>query len=293
MLTNYDDALWTAFKPLWNDLRTAGDTLLVAGGYGLFLKQLWLMEHPEVPSIVSLGQWVDPRPRVTKDLDVVVGCDLIAQAEHNRALAAILHKNGFVASPINPRWQFKKSLAPDRDIIVELHAPSPPKHAPDLIADRMRIKHKPSLGDAGVHCRTNPEAIGCEHHPFHFTLEGLPLSVPNPVTWSVMKLAAMADRWARADEEDRRPEERDYLSAQAIKHARDICRVVAMVTIDERDQAEAVSGAIDGHPVFIRSKKNHAEFFQHARSRGTLAVRDMWREDDLGRIQEILAHWFG
>ena len=38
-----DDPLWPEFKLLWGDLKEAGDSLLVAGGYGLLLKQHWLI----------------------------------------------------------------------------------------------------------------------------------------------------------------------------------------------------------------------------------------------------------
>lgn len=38
-----DDLLWPHFQPLWRDLVAACSTnILVAGGYGLFLKQRWL-----------------------------------------------------------------------------------------------------------------------------------------------------------------------------------------------------------------------------------------------------------
>ena len=34
-----DDPLWPHFEPLWNDLLKMSSRLLVAGDYGLFLKQ--------------------------------------------------------------------------------------------------------------------------------------------------------------------------------------------------------------------------------------------------------------
>lgn len=42
----------------------------------------------------------------------------------------------------------------------ELHAPFPHQHESGLVADRIRVKRKPSLGERGFHARTNPEAIG-------------------------------------------------------------------------------------------------------------------------------------
>ncbi len=37
------DGLWPHFVPLWTDLRAITPTLLLAGGYALFLKQRWLI----------------------------------------------------------------------------------------------------------------------------------------------------------------------------------------------------------------------------------------------------------
>src|SRR5438046_2354311 len=39
------DPLWPYFVPLWTDLRKIAPGLLLAGGYGLFLKQQWLVSQ--------------------------------------------------------------------------------------------------------------------------------------------------------------------------------------------------------------------------------------------------------
>ena len=41
---NVDDPLWRYFVPLWADLTAVAPGLLLAGGYGLFLKQSWLAD---------------------------------------------------------------------------------------------------------------------------------------------------------------------------------------------------------------------------------------------------------
>ena len=48
-----DDLLWPHFQPLWRDLVAASSTnILVAGGYGLFLKQRWLSSSASLPTVV-------------------------------------------------------------------------------------------------------------------------------------------------------------------------------------------------------------------------------------------------
>ena len=50
-----DDLLWPHFRPLWRDLVAACSTnILVAGGYGLFLKQRWLSNTVGLPTVVPI-----------------------------------------------------------------------------------------------------------------------------------------------------------------------------------------------------------------------------------------------
>jgi hypothetical protein len=80
------DPLWSHFHPLWTDLsRVASDDLLVAGGYGLYLKQRFLLANPALPIAVPLDRWLDATPRVTKDLDLVLVWTLLP---HKNAIRA-------------------------------------------------------------------------------------------------------------------------------------------------------------------------------------------------------------
>ena len=87
------DLLWAHFRPLWIDLvDSGGKDLLVAGGYGLFLKQNWLFRNQETPSLVPIAQWTTNEPRVTKDLDLVVSLDVIAEEQSHRGVLSALAK---------------------------------------------------------------------------------------------------------------------------------------------------------------------------------------------------------
>jgi hypothetical protein len=55
MSGNEQDELWPHFVPIWTDLRNIAPGLLLAGGYGLFLKQQWLQVNPDVPVIVPIS----------------------------------------------------------------------------------------------------------------------------------------------------------------------------------------------------------------------------------------------
>jgi hypothetical protein len=291
-----DDLLWPHFQPLWRDLVAASSTnILVAGGYGLFLKQRWLSSSANVPTVVPIPNWLEATPRVTKDVDLVLGLDLIKDASHQKSVVSALTQNGFEASDreSEQRWKFLKRLSGDQLIVVEMHAQRPDPGEEGITATDKRVKHKPSLGQQGVHGRTNPEAVGSEQHPFEFSLDNIKLVVPNPVTWSVMKLTATRDRWGSSQDLARDEEFRMFSRLQAAKHAQDVYRVIAMMTMEERDRASEVVKSLIGTDAFNAAK----QFWQnHFAGTPIPVVREIvvkWREGDAAIIHGVLSGWFG
>ncbi len=289
------DPLWPHFHPLWTDLsRVASDDLLVAGGYGLYLKQRFLLANPALPLAVPLDRWLDATPRVTKDLDLVISLDLIATQERHQGILDALERNGFRVSdrPSGRRWQFVKTLADSRVVLVELHAPRPESSHPGVMATEHRVKHRPSLGDAGIHGRTNPEAAGCELSPFRFELDGIAPAVVNPVTWSIMKLTAMDDRWANAQVQDSQEEARNFAQQQANKHAQDVCRVIASVTRGELETSGTICESLRGTPTFRRAAAIWIAAFTNKNSPPVLSAMRNWSSEDFEIIRGLGNSWF-
>jgi len=288
------DLLWPHFQPLWRDLIAASSTnILVAGGYGLFLKQRWLSSSAAFPTVVPIPNWLDATPRVTKDVDLVLGLDLIKDASHQKSVVSALTQNGFEASDreSEQRWKFLKRLSGDQLIVVEMHAQRPDPGVDGITATDKRVKHKPSLGEQGVHGRTNPEAVGSELHPFQFSLDDVNLVVPNPVTWSVMKLTATRDRWALS--QDIELDDREFSRLQAAKHAHDVYRVIAMMTMEERDRASEVVNSLSGTDAFNTAKQCWQNDFADNPIPVVREVVGKWREGDAATIRGVLSGWFG
>ncbi len=289
------DPLWPHFHPLWTDLqKVASSDLRVAGGYGLFLKQKFLLANPALPVVVSLDRWLDASPRVTKDLDLVVGLDLIATEGRHQSILDALESNGFAVSerPSGRRWQFVKTLPDNRIVLVELHAPRPENDHPGVTATDHRVKHKPSLGDAGIHGRTNPEAAGGDLYPFRFEIDGINPAVVNPVTWSVMKLTAMDDRWTSSQNVDAEEETRNFAQQQALKHAQDVCRIVASMTRTERDTTDAICETLKRTPSFQRAASIWNETFAGEKSPPVVSARLNWSPEDFEIIRSVGSRWF-
>ena len=290
-----DDLLWPHFSPLWRDLGAASSTnILVAGGYGLFLKQRWLSEGSMSRTVVPIQNWQDATPRVTKDVDLVLGLDLIKDAAHQKSVITALNKNGFEASdrPHEQRWKFIKRLQGNQLIVVEMHAQRPDPAEAGVTATDKRVKHKPSLGEQGVHGRTNPEAVGSELHPFQFAMDGIDLNVPNPVTWSVMKLTATSDRWALSQEPQLDVEPREFNREQAAKHAQDVYRIVAMMTMEERDRASEVVASIVETDAFRIATRCWQKHFAETPIPVVQQLGTKWLSDDATTIREVLSGWF-
>ena len=259
--------MWPEFKPLWHELQKAEGLLQVAGGYGLFLKQHWLIAKQSVPTVVPLRQWHDAAPRVTKDVDIVVSLDLIASKSAQALMAQALERCGFGLDPKapKPRWQFSKQIGADRQMLVEFHAQLPDARHKNLAIDkRRRVKHKPSLGEHGIHGRQNPEAVGSDYHPFCFEIEDLSIAVPNPVSWCLMKLGALRDRWRKSQDQTRDAEYRNFHREQAMKHSRDVCRAVALMTLEERNHTRSVLEIIRPTPEYQIAAPLCAELFAAA-----------------------------
>lgn len=308
------DDLWPHFAPLWADLRQMAPGLLLAGGYGLFLKQQWLIAQArflgipdgnsvviekgpkivvgEVRTLVSIHRWIEQTPRVTKDFDFIASLDLIASPTEQRRLDDVLKRHNFAAVPENARWQFTKSIGKHEQVVLDFHTPSPTNNRQDLRVEGRRVKPQPSLGQTGVHGRENPEANGSELHPFSFKFKGLKIALPNSVTLAVMKLTAMRDRWLMSQDASRSAEVREFESRQARKHAEDVFRIVAMITAEENEIGNGILKVVRGNSSYLVAATIFLQFFKTEENWGWRAVEEKWQLEDFQIIQNTLAGWF-
>jgi hypothetical protein len=280
------------FLLIWSAMQANGIApLAVAGGYGLLLKQRWLSQQASPDILVPFERWTNPNPRATKDFDLVIDLDFLKDEKSQELMTDLLKKLEYVVTAENPRWQFEKSITENKKIIVEFHAESPAADTIGLESCRIRVKRKPSLNEKGIHARKNPEAIGCNESPFTLPIQDQEILLPNPITWSIMKLTALADQLGRSREPDRTSESRTFCQKQAEKHAEDVCRIVAMISSGEADQAVRVASVLRADPAFDRAVKIVKDLFSDDGD-GTMMTEKSWEADDHGQIRELLNSWF-
>jgi len=69
--------LRSSLLDLHSSLGTKGVSLILGGGFGLFLKQLDLLTKENTRTLMPIEAW--PRPRTTNDLDLFVPLELLVQ----------------------------------------------------------------------------------------------------------------------------------------------------------------------------------------------------------------------
>lgn len=286
--------LWSSFVPLWSELQGIASGLKLAGGYGLFLKQQWLASPAAdgARPLVPLDRWRDGIPRTTKDIDLIVEVGLIASPADQERFDDTLKGRGFEVVPGNARWQFERKLEGDKSVMVDFHAPRPEQEGQGVKVVSRRVKPHPSLGQLGIHGRENPMAICSDLNPFRFSLGGVEVVVPNPVTLALMKLAAVRDQYELAQEPGKTPAEREVLSGQARKHATDLFRATAMMTREEYDQILAVLAVARESEAFDDGRAIFAKLFGEEESWGNRVVAPAWERDDHRIIHQVLTDWF-
>ena len=250
-----------------------------------------MVAENSVLSLVDVSQWLDSQPRTTRDLDLVVGIDLMASEGAHVLIHDSLITNGFSPVPQNAKWQWEKIIDADRNVIVDMHVPVSADENKDVRIQSRRVKYRKSL-EKGIHGREDPEAVGGNQSNFKFEWQGEAIKVPNPLTWSVMKLVAMADRMDASRNPENDSESRQFDRAQAQKHAHDVCRVVAMTTREEMDQLGFVTGIVREGKSFGRACDACRDQVLADDGFGVAVVREAWRPEDFELIRRQLAKWF-
>ncbi len=282
------DQLLESFRPLWRDLCGVGNGVLLAGGYGLFLKQRWLQENLGVRSLVPLESWKEGRPRVTMDIDLIIHLDMIASNTDQHNIQSVLDKHKYVVVPGNERWQYEMQTAGMRKIVVDFHAPPPRLKRDDIDIVSRRVKPLPSMKGHGIHGRLNPEAICSDLMPFRFSICDLEIVMPDTLTMVVMKLVAMRDRWQSSQEEGADYQRVTFQRDQAIKHGRDVLRAVAMLTREENDNLDNIVYEMRSFPVFSDAADIYNDLFTNDNFMPLLSLESYWESEHIEDIKAFL-----
>ena len=107
-----------------------------------------------------------------------------------------------------------------------------------------------------------------------------------------MKLTATMDRWAAAQNLDRDEKQREFDRLQAAKHAQDVYRVVAMMTMDERDRADEVATSLLETEAFRFAAESWHNHFSDTPIPIVQQLNSKWQGGDVATIRGVLSGWF-
>ena len=260
------DPLKATLLDLLYELRDADVSLLLGGGYGLYLKQEATLAS-DAPRLLDLT----PPLRATNDLDLFLRTELIADSERLRPLRAALDRLGFTVIPSAQNYQFARKFTLDGiewDIKVDLLTRTPdPAVYPHLKFDSRRVKPHPSVG---LHTHRTDEALAIEDGAEPLELTGERTSgetftgtifLPPTYAFLMMKLFALNDQ---KDDETKRYGE---------KHALDLYTLVSLLTEAEYQATLALRDRYQGSPEAQRAAQIVAELFATTESIGSLRLR--------------------
>lgn len=233
---------------------------IVAGGYGLYLKQRSILESGKR---TLLSPELLPDNRTTHDIDLFLHAEVVVSANRMKLVRDALDRLGFAAVPGSEYLQFAKPVEPAGSIKIDLLVgPLGDLFDPKSVKrDDRRVRPK-AFG--GLHAHPLDEAVAVEEHTFVVPLgdTGVLVDVPQPFTYLLMKLMAFRDRCY----DDRKD--------MARHHALDIYRIIAMITPEEEPVVRALAATHRDHPKVVEARRVVGERFTARDSLGILRLRE-------------------
>ncbi len=257
------DPLLTTLLDL--DAALSPQKLIIGGGYGLYLKQLYVSNNPQIRTLFAVNDL--PSARTTEDIDLILRAEIVTDSSSMKAIRDVLDHLGFTVVETAMYTQFVRPMSPGR-VKIDLLAAPLGEFASRVPRDRRRVRPRPSVS---LHASKLEEAIAVERHGISIPIQGQLSSgnphqtdvlIPQAFTYLLMKLCAYRDRMDDTDK---------YLGQH---HAIDIYRIVGLLTEAEDVDVRALSAEFAEHPTVIDARQVAATHFISSDGIGRLRIRE-------------------
>lgn len=255
--------LFNTFVDLHDKLSGKGVSIILGGGLGLYLQQLYLMENP-VRTLIDGSGW--PRPRSTSDIDVFFPLEVLVSLDEMKAVRAVIDEMHFEPIAGSEYWRFN---LPQNEVKVDLlTGPIDDKVKDRLKTDSRRARPK---GELQLHAHPVPEALDLSDRLEQVVLTGTTsvdkqnspkVSIPSPFTYLMMKVTAFGDLFENEDKDLGR------------HHALDVYRIVAMMTEEQFVETKAQFKLHSSSPYVERVRRLVTDCFLTEQSIGVLRMRE-------------------
>lgn len=245
----------------------AADGLILAGGYGLRVKQRSVLERATQTLLGDV-----PGARATTDLDFFLRLQCFIRPEQGSSIRAHLDWLGY--AELVPKMQFDKPLfagSPVPRLKVDLLARLPE----EAEAGHVRVR-RPRVGagsPANLHAHAAPEAFAVEDEPDHVHVHGrrtdgsevaATVAIPNAYAWLNLKVAAARDDLESPGAGATQSESR---------HALDVYLLIAMLAEDELARSRVLRARYERHPHAQAPREAARRLFGSASAAGSRAIR--------------------
>lgn len=233
--------------------------LLLAGGFGLYLKQRHL-EDSVTKTLLPRSRW--PGARTTQDIDLFLRAEVVADANQMARYREALDQLGFEVVAGAEWLKFWREVD-GRKVVVDLMV-GPLGDLEDHVKRRnVRVSPK---GSSGLHARAANDAIGVEHDPIRLALgaggRSCEVLVPQAFPFALMKLGALRDRIRDPDKDEGR------------HHALDLYRIASMLTEEEESAAKGLAAKYQDHPVIAGATRTIEEHLAPPTGLGRIRLRE-------------------
>lgn len=239
--------------------------LIIGGGYGLFLKQLYLRDNPQIRTLFTVDAL--PSARTTEDIDLILRAEIVTDSESMQVIRRVLDQLGFTVVETAKYTQFVRPMSPGQ-VKIDLLAAPLGEFASRVPRDARRVKPRPSVE---LHASKLEEALAVDRHAIPIPIRGqlssgaphqTEILIPQAFTYLLMKLCAYRDRMDDADKN------------LGQHHALDIYRIVGLLTEDEDANVRSLSAEFAEHPVVVDARQIAATHFISPDGIGRLRIRE-------------------
>lgn len=239
--------------------------LIIGGGYGLYLKQLYVGSNPQIRTLFSAAAL--PVARTTDDIDLILRAEIVTDSASMQRIRNALDQLGFTVVETAKYTQFVRPMSPGQ-VKIDLLAAPLGELASRVPKDARRVKPRPRVQ---LHASKLEEALAVDRHAISIPIQGLLSSgqphrvevlIPQAFTYLLMKLCAYRDRM----------DDGDGIHGQ--HHALDIYRVVGLLTEDEDENVQRLRDEFASHPVVKDARAIAARHFISPDGSGRLRIRE-------------------
>lgn len=166
------DALEASLLDLLYELKETSISLIVGGGYGIYLKQQHVRETGKQTLLREI-----PAARSTNDIDVFLRTELLADKDRSIELASALRRIDCKTVDTAKYYQFtrKTDIAGEQRVVKFdlLTGPLNPEVDKSKVLIRNRRVRPSGIKKIGIHGRMTEEALGIEQHLVPISISGV------------------------------------------------------------------------------------------------------------------------